>query len=134
MQAANSKLLAQIIESRRGALDRALFYFGRGGSQEGLEIAPDFGMAADKKRPEKRGSGEEGKSSPDRKEGFTALCAVLLNADQRLGGRGNPFVDELIIKYDLAVIMSWKCAFLEFLNGSVTIRPFSTRNTCDMQE
>ena len=99
-----------------------------------MEIAPDFGMAADKNRPEKRGSGEEGKSSPDRKEGFTALCAVLLNADQRLGGRGNPFVDELIIKYDLAVIMSWKCAFLEFLNGSVTIRLFPTRNTCDIQE
>ena len=82
----------------------------------------------------KRGSGEEGKSSPDRKEGFTALCAVLLNADQRLGGRGNPFVDGLIIKYDLAVIMSWKCAFLEFLNGSVTIRLFPIRNTCDIQE
>lgn len=109
-------------------------FFGRGRVSGGLGDSARLRNGSGRKTPRKKGSGEEGKSSPDRKEGFTALCAVLLNADQRLGGRGNPFVDELIIKYDLAVIMSWKCAFLEFLNESVTIRPFPTRNTCSTQE
>ena len=97
-----------------------------------MEIAPDFGMAADKKPSRKKGIRRRGEVFAGPKGGVHS--AVLLNADQRLGGRGNPFVDGLIIKYDLAVIMSWKCAFLEFLNGSVTIRLFPIRNTCDIQE
>ena len=68
-----------------------------------------------KKDPAKRGSLRR-----TERRGFTALRAVLLNADQLLGGRGNPFVDEFILKDALAVIMTWKCSFFEFLNGKVT--------------
>ena len=72
------------------------------------------------KEREEKGTGEEEYLRRLERRGFTALCAVLLNADQRQGGRGNPFVDKPIIKDDLAVIMSLKCAFFEFLNKKET--------------
>ena len=56
------------------------------------------------------------------RRGITAINAVLLYADRHLGEGEPSFVDGIIIKNALAVIMTWKCGVCGFLNGKVTER------------
>ena len=65
--------------------------FFRGGSQGGLEIAPDFGMAAGEKRPEKKGIRRRGEVFAGPKGGVHSAVRCTAQCRSTTRGKGKPF-------------------------------------------